>query len=470
MEITIMGTNSKKGLGISTRSFVVALVIIFILMCVTYAVTFIVPGGQYERVEENGQEIIVTDSFQYTEGGMPFWKWILSPFLVLGAEGSGTIIAVIIFLLLVGGVFNALDKSGMMKYMLGKIVSRFGAVRYKLLAIIVFFFMAMGAFIGSFEECVPLVPIVVGLALALGWDELTGLGMSLLAIGCGFAAGVCNPFTVGVAQELAGLPMFSGIWLRLVAFALIYIVVLLFIRHHAKKVERPIEAQELNKEFVHDKNMDVALVIFAVVLGSGICVVLSSVFVPAIQDYTMIIVALTFLVAGVGSVLMAGMDTAALTRHFFNGIASILPAVLMILMASSIKYTLVEGGILDTLLYYAVEIAQQLPLELMILFIYLIVLFMNFFISSGSAKAFLLIPVVVPLGQIFGISPQLSVLAFAFGDGFSNILYPTNAVLLISLGLANVSYGKWFKWTWKIQAIILALTSALLLLGLALNY
>ena len=166
----------------------------------------------------------------------------------------------------------------------------------------------------------------------------------------------------------------------------------------------------------------------------------------------------------------AGMDTAALTRHFFNGIASILPAVLMILMASSIKYTLVEGGILDTLLYYAVEIAQQLPLELMILFIYLIVLFMNFFISSGSAKAFLLIPVVVPLGQIFGISPQLSVLAFAFGDGFSNILYPTNAVLLISLGLANVSYGKWFKWTWKIQAIILALTSALLLLGLALNY
>jgi uncharacterized ion transporter superfamily protein YfcC len=216
--------------------------------------------------------------------------------------------------------------------------------------------------------------------------------------------------------------------------------------------------------------MDVALVLFAIILGSGICVVLSSVFVPAIQDYTMIIVALTFLVAGVGSVMMAGMDTPALTRHFFNGVSSILPAVLMILMASSIKYTLVEGGILDTLLFYAVEIAQMLPKELMILFIYAIVLFMNFFISSGSAKAFLLIPVIAPLAQIFGISAQLSVLAFAFGDGFSNILYPTNAVLLISLGLADVSYGKWFKWTWKIQAVILLVTSLLLLFGLAVGY
>ena len=462
---------SKKGLGVSTRSFVVALVIIFILMCVTYAVTFIVPGGQYDRIDDgSGQEIIDTDSFKYTEGGMPFWKWILSPFLVLGAEGSATIIAVIVFLLLVGGVFNALDKSGMMRYMLDKIVARFGAVRYKLLAIIIFFFMAMGAFIGSFEECVPLVPIVVGLAVALGWDALTGLGMSLLAIGCGFASGVSNPFTVGVAQELAGLPMFSGIWFRLLSFALIYVVVWLFVRSHAKKVEKPIEEISLGGEFVSDKSMDVALVLFALILGSGICVVLSSVFVPAIQDYTMIIIALTFLVAGVCSVMISGMDTSDLTKHFFNGIASILPAVLMILMASSIKYTLVEGGILDTLLYYAVQIAQQLPRELMILFIYLIVLFMNFFISSGSAKAFLLIPVIVPLAQVFGISAQLSVSAFAYGDGFSNILYPTNAVLLISLGLADVSYGKWFKWTWKIQAILLALTSLLLIFGLAIGY
>ena len=254
--------NSKqsKGLGISTKSFIAALAILLVLMCLTYAVTFIVPGGEYDRLtDESGATVIDADSFHYVDGGLPFWKWALSPFLVLGAEGSGTIIAVIAFLLLIGGVFNALDKSGLMKYMLDKIVYRFSSVRYKLIAVVIFFFMAMGAFIGSFEECVPLVPIVVALAVALGFDELTGLGMSLLAIGCGFSSGVCNPFTIGVAQELAGLPMFSGIWMRLLAFVLIYGLVLGFVYLRARKIAKPLAEISINTEFVSDKKMDRAL-------------------------------------------------------------------------------------------------------------------------------------------------------------------------------------------------------------------
>ena len=120
-----------------------------------------------------------------------------------------------------------------MKYMLDKLVSRFGAARYRLMAVITLFFMFMGSFIGSFEECVPLVPIVSALSVSLGWDVLTGMGMSLLAAGCGFAAGVCNPFTVGVAQSLAGLPMFSGLWMRAICFVLIYLLLMLFLTGHA---------------------------------------------------------------------------------------------------------------------------------------------------------------------------------------------------------------------------------------------
>ena len=142
----------------------------------------------------------------------------------------------------------------------------------------------------------------------------------------------------------------------------------------------------------------------------------------------------------------------------------------MILMASSIKYTLEEANVLDTLLHGAVGIAQTLPSWSVILFVYLIVLVMNFFISSGSAKAFMLIPLIVPLAQVFGMSSQLCVMAFAFGDGFSNVLYPTNPVLLISLGLADVSYGKWFRWSFKFQLANLVLTSGLLLLGLVIGY
>lgn len=466
-----MAKTERKGLDISAKSFIGAIVIIFALMCLTYVATFLIPGGEYQRVTDaNGMETIVTDSFKYVEGGVPFLKWILSPLLVLGADGGGAIIAVIIFLLVIGGIFTALDKCGLMEYMLKKIVHKFGQNRYILLSLVMLFFMSMGAFIGSLEECVPLVPIVVGLAVALGWDELTGLGMSILSAGCGFASGVCNPFTVGVAQELAGLPMFSGMWLRFVAFLIIYGIVHFFVKHHALKIAKPIEQIEVHDDFVDDKRMDKALWTFAGVLGIGILVVLSSVFLTFLQDYTMIIVAVMFLVAGLASVIISGMSGKDLMKNFGYGIVIILPAVFMILMASSIKYTLIEGKILDTLLHSAVGIAESLPKGAVILFIYLIVLVLNFFISSGSAKAFLLMPLIVPMAQIFEISSQLSVMAFAFGDGFSNVMYPTNPVLLISLGMAGISYVKWFKWTFKIQFTILVATSLLLLFGLVIGY
>ncbi|MBQ5649777.1 MAG: YfcC family protein, partial [Clostridia bacterium] len=350
------------------------------------------------------------------------------------------------------------------------IANCFGAVKYRLLAVITFFFMALGAMVGSFEECVPLVPIVVALAIDLGWDALTGMGMSLLAVGCGFASGVCNPFTVGVAQQLAGLPMFSGVWLRLISFVLIYSLLITFLVRHAKRAEKKNDAKRAVSEFKKDKKMDAALVCFASILGAGIACVLASAFIPFLRDLTMVIVAITFLAAGISSCLLAKMGGKELLRTSLDGVKSIFPAVIMILMASSIKFTLEEAGVLDTVLHGAVSLADSLPRFAVILFIYLIVLVMNFFIPSGSAKAFMLIPIIVPLAQIFGISAQLCVVAFAFGDGFSNVLYPTNPALLISLGLADVSYGKWFKWSAPFQLLNILLTSAILILGLALGY
>lgn len=463
-----------KGLNVSVKSFITAIAVILVLMIATYLLTLFIPGGSYDRyIDSNGNTVIDTEGgFTAVEGGIPFWKWILSPFLVLGASGNAALIAVIAFLLVIGGVFNSLDKCGLIKYMLGKMVNRFGKVRYRLMAVVTLFFMALGSLVGSFEECVPLVPLVVALAIKLGWDTVTGVGMSLLAVGCGFAAGVCNPFTVGVAQQLAGLPMFSGAWLRAVAFILIYALLLGFLTFYAKKIEKPINDDEKTKssDFVATRSMDKALWLFVSILGVGIAVIISSGFIPALQDYTMIIVAVMFLIAGIVSVLVSGMKLKELGKTSFDGVVSILPAVIMILMASSIKYTLEEAKVMDTILHSAVGIAETLPKWTIILFIYLIVLVMNFFIPSGSAKAFMLIPIIVPMAQIFGISTQLCIVAFAFGDGFSNVIYPTNPALLISLGLADVSYGKWFKWSVKFQILNILLTSGILLLGLFVGY
>lgn len=467
-----MEQQNANGLSISVRSFATAIIVIVLLMTVSYILTFLIPGGLYARTEDiYGNTVIDTAAgFTYTEGGIPLWKWLLSPVLVLGASGGGTLIAVIAFLLVVGGVFNALEKCGLMKYILVKTAGRFGGVRYRLMAVVTLLFMGMGAMIGSFEECVPLVPIVVALAVNLGWDSLTGIGMSLLAVGCGFAAGICNPFTVGVAQQLAGLPMFSGPGLRILSFILIYSLLMAFLVLHGKSIQKPLQQVQEATQFANDPQMDRGLLCFVSILGIGIMAVMSSGFITALQSYTMIIVAVMFLAAGISSAMLSGMDAAALKKAFLEGLLGIFPAVVMILMASSIRYTLEEAMILDTILHSAVEIAQQLPRWTVILFIYLLVLVMNFFIPSGSAKAFMLIPLIVPMAQIFGISAQLCVTAFAFGDGFSNVFYPTNPALLISLGLADVSYGDWFKWSFKFQLANLLLTGMILLLGLAVGY
>ena len=383
------------------KSFITAIAVIFVMMVLTYALTFIIPGGY-----------------------IPFWKWLLSPILVLFTEDADSLIAIIALLIGLGGVFNTLDKFGVLRLLLDKVTVKFGKSRRMLLAVIPLFFMSLGSAAGSFEECVPLVPVVVALAIRLGWDALTGLGMSILAAGCGFAAGVCNPFTVGVAQEIAGLPMFSGIWLRIVSFIFIYMLLMGFLTWHVKKVEKPMDEQAL--QIADGQRKQIAY-------SSG-----------------------------------SRLWKAAIT--FKDGVMSVLPGVLLILMANSIRFTLMEGNILDVILQGAISLASGMPAWGVILFIYGLVLFLNFFIPSGSAKAFLLMPLIVPLAEAFGISAQLCVLAFVFGDGFSNVFYPTNPVLLISIGLANVSYGTWAKWSGKFQLINLVLTSALLLFGMAIGY
>lgn len=430
---------------VSAKLFVGALLIIAALMVASYIATLFVPCE-----------------------GIPFWKFLLSPVLVLTAEGNVTIIGVLVFLLIIGGVFNTLEKADILVYLLNKIAARFGDSKYKLMAVIMFFFMALGSLIGSFEECVPMVPIVVALAVRLGWDRLTGMSMSLLSVGCGFAAGVFNPFTVGIVQDLAGLPMFSGAWFRVINFVCIYTLLFLFTRAHAKKVDRGI-ASVNEEKFEHDKRKERGVTAFAIIIIAGIVIVMSSAFLTFLRDWTFIIVGVMFLIAGIVACAISGMKSKSFCYFFGKGLVSMLPAVLMILMASSIGYILKEAKMLEVIINASISAAESMPGWSIILFIYLIVLVMNFFIASGSAKAFMLTPLLIPLAEPFGISAQLVVVAFAFGDGFSNVFYPTNPALLISLGLADTSYVDWFKWSGKFQLLNILLTSGLLLLGKAIG-
>lgn len=400
--------------------------------------------------------------------GISFSRWLLSPILALGSSSGSTTIAVLVFLLIIGGITNGLNKCGFMEYMLDKITYKYGKHKYTLMFVMVAFFMAMGSIVGSFEEVVPLTPIIVSLAINLGFDSLTGIGMSLLAVGCGFAAGVFNPFTIGIAQELAGLPMFSGAGLRLLSFVLIYVILMIFLYTHAQKIE--IKSSNVSKDFIINNDMEKAYKAFIIIFSVAIVLILSSPFITALQDYTLIIVALTFLIAGIVSIKLTKTSNNQLFAFIKEGILEVLPSAVLILMASSIKFIMEESGVLNNILNIIAGYASGMNSVQLILFIYLICLILEIFVPSGSAKAFLLIPLLTPLAVKFSLSTQLVVLAFAYGDGFSNVFYPTNPALIISLGLTNISYKEWFKYSWKFQLANLLLTSGILLFGIMINY
>ena len=448
-----MKKEETKGLNISITSFVAALGILFALMALTYVLTLLIPGGN-----------------------IPFWKWLLSPVLVLGSAQGGTLLAVMIFLLVIGGTFNALDRSGTMDYMLRKIVHAAGHKKYLLLSMVTLFFLSMGAFVGSFEECIPLVPLSVVLAIAMGWDELVGLGMSLGAVACGFSTGVLNPFTTGVAQTLMDLPVFSGISLRLLTYVVIYGCLLLFLIPYAKKCEKRNAAEGKNASaegisaFVRKEHLEASMRFFVGTIGVCFLMILLSVFIPGLSDYLMELVALFFLVAGVGCCICSKIKPRKAASYFGHGVLSILPSLLLILMAGSIQYTMNEAGIMDTILDFAVSMISGMPKQTGILCVFLFAMIINFFISSGSAEAVLLMPILAPLADVSGISRQLMVLAFNYGDGFSNLIYFTNPCLLIALSLVNVSYGRWIKWSLKLQVMIAVCCCAILLLGTVIGY
>lgn len=465
----------NKGLQISVASFLAAIGVLAALMVMTYILTLVVPAGSYERVMQEGRETIVAGTYHITGGGIPFWKWLLSPILVLGSAQGSTMIAVIAFLLIIGGTFTALDRSGTLDYILRRIVHGAGDKKYKLLAAVTLFFLSLGAFIGSYEEAVPMVPLAVSLAVALGWDPLVGLGMSLGAVACGFATGVFNPFTTGVAQPLMDLPLFSGVSLRMLSFIAVYSCMLLFLIPYAKKCEKKnqkkIDAEKaMMPEFRKDSSKEKAMRFFVGTIGTCIVSILVCAFIPALSGILMVIVAVYFLIAGLGSSVCAGLKSGQIARSFGQGIISILPSVLLIMMAGSVQYTMNEAGIMDTILHYAVSLISGMSPYMGIWSIFLFTMIINFFVSSGSAEAVLLMPLLGPLSDLCGISRQLTVLAYNYGDGFSNLIYFTNPCLLIALSLAGISYGKWLKWSLKLQGMIAVCCCLILLLGTVIGY
>lgn len=478
---------SKSGVQISTKAFFQALLIIFALMMLSGILTWVIPSGQYVRVEEPGRGMVIApDSFSYTDHpGLPVWRWFTAPVEVFFSADGVTIAGVIVFILLVGVAFAVMERSGILSFALAAIVRRFGEKKYTLLLVLTFFFMALGGFFGLLEEVVPLVPIMIVLAYSLGWDSLTGLGMSALATNVGFSMAVFNFFTIGIAQQLAGLPLFSGWAPRVVLFFAVYALLALFLTRHAKKVaadprRSPVFLEDreekprltADQDLVADRDdprLKRAAIFMAACFGLVLVLVMLFSWIEGLNALAMPLSGLLFLVGGVGAGLIAGIGKGG-WKAAWEGFLGIAPAIPLLMMAASIKLIISSGGILDTMLYVASGRFSGTSPLVSALLIYAVTLVLELFVSSGSAKALMVIPLIMPLADLVGVNRQIAVTAYAFGDGFSNMVYPTNALLLIVLSLTVIPYNKWLKWVLRLWAIVFPLTVIFLALAVAFNY
>ena len=470
-------TNGKL-INISKRTFISVFILLFALMVAAIVMTYVLPKGYFAETDgviDYGSYVRSDD-----QSGINIFKGLFSPILNLGTKDGLNIIVLSVFLLIISGAFQVMNDVNGIKCFVSAIVKKFRTRKFLLLAVVALIFMAFGAFLGLFEEMLTLLPIIAILTVTLGFDSFTGFLVSIVACGFGFSAAITNPFTVIFASNLIGVNPMINIYYRLIIFAASYALLLLFLFLYVRKIAK---APEKSMTFERDKTLrgeyaeEQAEIpgerkiritygaFFAIVLA----VLVTCSALDALRDYTIVFLAVAFLIGGiVCGMIAADGEIKKVLISFVKGGLSALPSVAFILLAASIKYVLEQGGVLPTIINEINGLVASKNPYLVALILYLIVLALEFFISSSTAKAVFVMSV---LGVLtIGLTKEMSVLIYTFADGYTNLLFPTSPVLLIGLSMIDVSYFKWVKKSVPLFAATAVLVAVFIVLGIAFGY
>ena len=465
--------------SISVRSFVTVVVLLLAVLLFSGSLSYFIPQGAFER---DAAENIIPGTYQAGDvKGIAIWRIITAPIRVFASEDGLTILMISLFLLIMSGVFNLLDKTGGIRSFIEFIMRRVRDSGGPVVCIMILLFMLFGSLFGMFEELVTLLPLIIVFMLSIQLDTMVGLGACLMAACFGFSTAITNPFSVGTAAQLAGIPVSSGVWLRVVFFAIVYLVLCVFLMRYLKKIEQnprlspTYELDQKKREtqiFRNDEPQEQNHIfrVYAVFFAIQGALLVAIACIRAISGLAIPILAASFLISGLVAGQIVCKNFRKVLSCFLQGAVAMLPAVAMIALASSVKLVMVESNILDTVMNAVLHSLVGKGKFVTVLLIYALILFLQLFIGSASAKIFLVMPIVLPITTALGVSPTLVILTYCMADGFTDVLLPTNPVLLIGLSMANVSYWKWLKWTWKLQMFLFAISVAVLYFGVLIGY
>ena len=466
--------------NISVRSFVTVMVLLLAVLLLSGSLSYFVPQGSFQRATDGN---IIPGSYQAGDvEGIALWRIFTAPVRVFASEDAITIIMISVFLLVMSGIFNLLDKTGGIKAFIAYIMRSLKNSGRQVICITVLVFMLFGSLFGMFEELVTLLPLIIVFMLSMQLDTMVGLGTCLMAACFGFSTAITNPFSVGTAAQLAGIPVSSGAWLRVVFFVIVYVLLCIFLLGYLKMIRRDpkrspsYEIDQKKRENLmvqkEDASQDQQKIfrVYALFFAIQGALLVAIACVRAISGLAIPILAASFLIFGLLAGQLVCKNFRAVLSYFLKGGAAMLPAVAMIALASSVKLVMAESNIIDTVMHSVLQLLEGKGKFVTILLIYGLILFLQLFIGSASAKIFLVMPIVLPITNALGISPTLVILTYCMADGFTDVILPTNPVLLIGLSMANVSYWKWLKWTWKLQLLLFIVSVLVLFLGVSVGY
>ncbi len=454
--------------------------------------TFVVPSGSFDRktTEVEGHERtllvpgtykaldkhITTDGVLLGQGETPEGKAApvgLHGFLTAIPRGLEKQADIIFFIFIVGGVFGILQRTGVITAGLQKLLSRFGNSG-PLLTIVLMSVLALGgSTLGMGEEFIPLVPIFLLVSKKLGYDRIYGLALVIVAAEVGFAAATTNPFTVLVAQGIAEVPLYSGLWFRWIFLACALTLALVHtLRYGARIKSDPSRSFMANDSFevAEPEGLDeygprhTAIIVASTIIFAFIL------FATTRFGWWMSDMAGGFLLMGIVAAILAKLSVKVTVEAFVDGMREMVVAALVVGFARGIEVVLSQGQVMDTIVHAAASVLQGVPRYVAAIGMLLFESGLNLLVPSGSGQAAVTVPLMAPLSDILGLSRQIAVFAFTCGDGFSNTVIPTSGILMSMLVLAKIPYGTWLKFMMPLFLQLMALSSLFLVIAVAINY
>jgi uncharacterized ion transporter superfamily protein YfcC len=438
-------------------------VILFVLTVAAALLTHVIPAGQYDRVERAGRKVVEPSSYHAVEEKPA----TLGDVALAYPRGLLAVADLVMYIFIIGGAFGVVAATGAVDAAIGVVV-RGGRGRGPwVIASLMLVFSLGGATMGLAEETLPFIPTLVLLARRLGYDDVTGASIALVGAGAGFSGAFLNPFTVVVGQRIAEVPKLSGMGYRMIVWVVVTTIAIAYVLRHAARVKSAPAPGTVDTPDAHlaKPTARQGLVLGVMAAGLG-----ALVFGAMRLGWGLLELSGLFVVLAVAAGILGGLGANGTAVKFLEGAAGIASGALVVGLARGVLVIFDDARVTDTLLHGMAGVVTQLPAQVTIVGIYAVQVALSYIVPSGSGQAALSLPILAPLADLVGVTRQTSVLAYQFGDGFSNIFTPTSGYFMAALDLAGIPWTRWARFMLPLQVLWLGAGLVLLFIAHAMRW